>query len=354
VIIKSSFLGLWGQLGNGNLIADGQAVRSNTILKHLYERYGKKNITILSTNKWKNNPFLFLIDTLILYIQSRNLLILPADNGFKVIVKLYSFFNLFFKKDIYYIVIGGFLPELLQKNPSYIKKLRKFKYIYVQTKGLMRDLNNLGLLNVRILSNFKDLETVELSSLHINKNKTVKFCTLSRVTIDKGIIDAIESIKIASDIIGKDRIFLDIYGIVDEKFKSAFFKLIQDNANLISYKGIINYNETVKYLKDYFCLLFPTYFHGEGFPGCIIDAFHTGLPIIATKWNYNSEIISNGINGFLVDIRNPNNIAKFIIELYNDRNLAYQISKNNQVESLKYSPSEVLKQLFDDLDKNKL
>jgi len=53
-------------------------------------------------------------------------IILPADNGFKVVVNLYDIFNKIFKKELIDIIIGGYLPGLLKKEKKYIKKLKKY------------------------------------------------------------------------------------------------------------------------------------------------------------------------------------------------------------------------------------
>ena len=103
-------------------------------------------------------------------------------------------------------------------------------------------------------------------------------------------------------------------------------------------------------LRNYFALLFPTYFHGEGFAGCIIDAFFAGIPIIATDWLYNKDIVKDKKNGILVPIKNSHEIANAIVELYNNRDLVLEISKNNSNEAKKYTSEQVLKELFDYLD----
>ena len=78
-----------------------------------------------------------------------------------------------------------------------------------------------------------------------------------------------------------------------EYYKERFAHLINQNKDFVEYKGVANYNQTVDVLKNYFALLFPTYFHGEGFAGCIIDAFFAGIPIIATDWLYNKDIVKD-------------------------------------------------------------
>ena len=46
-------------------------------------------------------------------------------------------------------------------------------------------------------------------------------------------------------------------------------------------------------------MLFPTFWDGEGFPGTIVDAFSAGLPVIATDWNCNAEIVDDMVNGII-------------------------------------------------------
>ena len=103
-------------------------------------------------------------------------------------------------------------------------------------------------------------------------------------------------------------------------------------------------------LKDYFCLVFPTYYYGEGFAGTFIDAFFSGVPIITTNWKHNSEIIKEAKNGFLVNIKSPNEIADRLVYLYKNRLIQYEISINNLNEAVKYDPSIVLEDLFHILD----
>ena len=124
-------IGIWGQFGDGmHKIADGQAVRTTIMTKELKMRYGEENIGILNTNNWKKHPISFFVKTTRLFFKSENVAILPADGGFKVIVPLYDFLSKLKKKDVYYIIIGGFLPALLEKQPKYIKMLKKHTDIY--------------------------------------------------------------------------------------------------------------------------------------------------------------------------------------------------------------------------------
>jgi len=222
--------------------------------------------------------------------------------------------------------------------------------LFVQTPNLKKDLGNLGIKNIEMMTNFKIQKIRASEDIKIDENENIKLCILSRLTKDKGIEDAVEAVKEANDIFGSVKVKLDLYGIVPEYYKERFAHLINQNKDFVEYKGVANYNQTVDVLKNYFALLFPTYFHGEGFAGCIIDAFFAGIPIIATDWLYNKDIVKDKKNGILVPIKNSHEIANAIVELYNNRDLVLEISKNNSNEAKKYTSKQVLKELFDYLD----
>lgn len=343
-------IGIWGQFGDGGQIADGQAVRTTIITNELKDRYGENNIKVLNTNRWKYNPISFLIKTLILIFESKKIIIFPADNGFRVIVPIINILNKFLNKEIYYVVIGGFLPELLSKNKIFINMLTSFRAIFVQTNNLKKDLEKFGLKNIYILSNLKNINKIDELEMTINNNEHVKVCTLSRVTYSKGIEDAIIGVKEANKKMGGTFIKLDVYGMIDEKYRDRFYKLVDENKTFVSYKGIVDYNKTVECLKEYFILLFPTFFKGEGLPGNIVDAFHAGVPIIATDWLYNSDILINNYNGILVPINSVESISNALIMFFKDREFAYNVGLNNLNEAKKYSSEIVLKELLFFLD----
>jgi len=76
-------------------------------------------------------------------------------------------------------------------------------------------------------------------------------------------------------------------------------------------------------------MLFPTNWHGEGFPGVFLDAFMVGLPVICSDWNMNSEVIQDGYNGLVLKETNVHNILAAVNKLYHDRELLNNLSINS-------------------------
>ena len=343
-------IGIWGQFGDGGKIADGQAVRTTIITEELKLRYGNENILVVNTNNWKKHPLKFLFDTVKLVCWCKKIVVFPADNGFKVGIPIFHFVNFFYKKELYDVVIGGYLPALLKTKPIYLKMLKKYVALFVQTPNLKNDLEKLGLENIHILSNLKKLNTVKAEEVKVNNERHLRVCTLSRVTETKGIGFAIEAVKKANESLGSELIQLDIYGIIDPEYQKTFNELLSENSRFVSYNGVLDYNKTSDTLKDYFAMLFPTYYYGEGFPGNVIDAYNAGIPIIATDWLYIKEVVENNTNGILVPVKDLVALKDALLRLYNDREYAYEISLNNIKTAQEYAPDKVLAKFYEYMD----
>lgn len=60
----------------------------------------------------------------------------------------------------------------------------------------------------------------------------------------------------------------------------------------------------------------------EGLSNVLLEAMATGLPCIATRVGGNVDLIEDGINGLLVEPRNPNQLAEGILRLLQDHDFA--------------------------------
>lgn len=343
-------IGVWGQFGNGGKIADGQAVRTTIITNELRRRYGDESVKSVNTNAWRKNPVRFLLSSISLLRKSEVFIIAPADNGFKVFVPILDFFNRLFRRKILYVVIGGFLPGLLRAKPRYIKMVNRFSGLFVQTENLRKDLEEIGVKKLHILSNPKRLNTLKEEDVKVVEDDKIKVCVFSRIYTDKGIEDAIEAVKLANKSLGGNYITMDMYGLVPAFYKERLQEILDQNKCLVQYNGIIDYDKTVKTLSNYFVMLFPTYYHGEGFPGNVIDAYNSALPIIATDWLYNSDVVLDNKTGLLVSIKNPQALSEAILTLYHDRKLRHTLAINSLREAPKYAPDKVLADFYAIID----
>jgi len=65
--------------------------------------------------------------------------------------------------------------------------------------------------------------------------------------------------------------------------------------------------------------------HYEGLPTVLLEAMSCGLPVVATDIGGNDEVISSGVNGFLVPPKRPEEMAKAVLRLLGETDLGVRI-----------------------------
>ena len=100
-------------------------------------------------------------------------------------------------------------------------------------------------------------------------------------------------------------------------------KLIRDN-NLEEKVILVGRKESASsYLTAFDVFLLPSV--KEGFPWAILEAMAAKLPIIATRVGAVPEIIENGVSGYIVESRNPDQIAQHITTLLGSESKAKEM-----------------------------
>lgn len=310
-----------GHFGGNNECYDGQTVKTKNIYKALGNVYGLEQITCLDTYGWKKHPFSFFIKCIKAIKDHDNIIVLPAHKGVRVFIPLFVLLNNIYHRNIMYVVIGGWLTEMVKQRKSLIIYLNKLKRIFVETEKMKRDLNDINLKNIEVLVNFKNLEILKEAELIDKSTKPYKLCVFSRVIPEKGIEEAINVVKEINHEKKEKLFILDIYGPVGNGYKERFESCLKDAPATISYKGCINADESVSVLKNYHLMLFPTKFKTEGIPGTVIDALASGLPTITSRWDNVNQIINDNENGYIYEFDNYNDLKNKLIKAVEDNKI---------------------------------
>lgn len=346
---KNHQFGIIGHFGGNKNFTDGQTVKTKEINEYLEKYYG---IEIKKFDTYKNakNPFKLLVGILKIVKNSDFVLVILSNRGYKIVTPIVYFLNIFYKRKIYDFVIGGnrqniFIRKKILKHMAY-----KTTKIYVETESMKKSYNQLGFKNVEVFPNFKKLQIANIPKFQ--KKQKIKVCTFTRVCKEKGIKEAIDSVVLANKILGEDIFYLDIYGSFSLEYEKEFKKMLFEAPNYITYKGVVNSSESVNILKEYDIMLFLTYWNGEGFPGTIIDAFFSGLPVIATNWNSNSEILTNN-TGFIVNIdeNEIQSVADLLIYNYKNQKELYLMKGKCIETALKYNPDNIMRKFINEINK---
>ena len=249
-----------------------------------------------------------------------------STKGRKVFFPLLYYLNKIYKKNVYHFLIGGRLANNIQTYPRMKKYVCSIKCNFVESKRIVNDLYELGVKNVEHIPNFKNIQILSEGEFINTDCEPYKFCTFSRVEKKKGIEDAIYAIKAINTLFGRKIATLDIYGAIASSYESQFNDILSQNNGFVSYKGCIDPELSVSTVKKYFMLLFPTKYYNEGIPGTIIDAFCAGVPVIASRWHYCNEMLTDGIEGIVYEFDDSDGL---------ERSIKYAIDIHDKVEKMK-------------------
>ncbi len=328
-----------GVQGKGDRFATGQAVKALTIYRYFCQEYGRQQVYFANIDSAKKHPFTVMKNLVSAFQGCRNIVFMPGQNV-AIFTAVVSALNKIYRRPIQYIVTGGDLAEVVKGNPRLGTQIAQFDGTHVQSKKLRDELITLGIKNAAYLPNCRDYTEAKMFD-HFQQ-KPFRICTYSRVIKEKGILDAIEIVKIANQKYGSDVFRLEIYGKLYDAFKDELFNAINQTNGMASYEGVKKASETNEVLSQCFAILFPTYFSCECFPGTVLDAFAARIPIIANDWLYNSEVIENGVDGFIYPFRDNEKAAQLLVNLATDKEIYEKIQAGCQQSMQKFSTQQVM------------
>lgn len=338
-------IGIIGHFGGNEKFNDGQTVKTIAIYDAL-KRYGIEGIDKIDTYYIRKNPLRFLWRFMSGFFRDKKYIVLLSSNGRRVLFPILSFMSRFMNKDVYHYGIGGRLAREVSEKPSWKNYVSSFKSNWMESTELAERLQKLGVNNAIYLPNFKKLNIMTEAELCTEYQEPYKLCTFSRVMKEKGIEDAIDAVRAINAEYGKPVVKLDIYGPAEEDYLKYLQKVIaQDSA--CSYRGVVPANESVEALKDYYALLFPTHWRHEGIPGTIIDALSAGVPVIARRWQYCDEMITDGKTGYVYDFDKPEELKEKIEFAIKCKSETIEIKKNCIKKAHGYSEERVIKYIVE-------
>lgn len=344
-------IGYWSNLKGENVVSDGQVLRSRAILSEIRHNFDDTDVYVVDVSKWRKRPLKTFYETIKMITKSKTIIVSTSYGGLNLLLKIVDVFFKKRKRDFILIAVGGRLNKYVGENNKNAKMLMDFKALLVQGKQQLEDLSKMGYTNVELFPNFREYKPF-LAKYEFQGRTTIDLCVFSRIAKEKGVIDAIHAVYEANKILGENIFTIDFYGNIGEDFEEEFFSemsLLGDNGK---YKGVAKSEDAPNILRNYFMLLFLTYHDGEGQAGTILDSYFAGIPVIATDWNLNHEFVFNEINGFLVKVQSPSEVAKILVYAYKNYEKVNLMRKQSNVLAEKYSASKVMPTLYKYLEED--
>ena len=149
------------------------------------------------------------------------------------------------------------------------------------------------------------------------------FLMVSRIIKEKGVLDFARAARAVKKKVPEARfIVLGGYDNSIGALSEADLKEYIDDG-IIELPGEVK--DPISFYSQSSVFVLPSYYR-EGLPRTILEGMACGRPIITTDWIGCREPIDDGVNGFLVPIKNPKELAKKMYRLAVDRKKILEMS----------------------------
>lgn len=341
-------IGLIGRIDLDETLFDGQTVKTRTIYRLLVQRYGEAGVVLADTRDYRTHPVRVAVQLARCLVGADRIVVCLSTNGRSYLFPVLHFASRVFGRKIFHSLIGGWLASDIRRSGSLIPHLNSFAVNWVESRMLRDELTSLGVDNARFMPNFKELTPVDEGSLRWRQSATIRLCIFSRIQERKGVTDAVLAVaelNLSDDI----HVDLDLYGPVDDDYRTSLDALLKQHAD-VRYCGIVPPEKSVQVIAEYDGLLFPTRYYEEGIPGTIIDALASGVPVIAARWRYYSEVLEDWRTGASYDMHRPDQLAEAIRSVYFEGREVLEFKAECLRRAARYRPEAVFEQMVKALE----
>ena len=206
---------------------------------------------------------------------------------------------------------------------------------------------------------YKDTFLIRGAGVNVDKdfinykrnNKIPIVALVGRMLKDKGIFEFVDAVKLIKKNNVKAK-FLLIGGVDNFYSSSISLKLLKKwhYEKIVDWLGYVSNVDEILEKIDILCL--PSY--REGLPKALIEGAAKGLPIVTTNTVGCKDVVEDGVNGFLVPVKNSIELAKAISILIKDEDLRFKMGcESYKIASSKFASSIIIEQtmaIYDQLN----
>lgn len=327
-----------GCFGYHNNQLDGQTIKSRKIFELLKEH--NCNVVYSDTQEWRQNRNKIIKYIADLYL-CKTLILIPGARNVKILFPIIFILCKLFRCRLILIAVGGWLDSKYRKWRIHRYMGRHIDATLVQNYLLVQTLENeFGIKNVEKIPNFRDLTTYR-KRYRKNSGDVLRLVFMARIHRDKGL-DYIAYLAehIKSHYV-QGQITIDFYGQINPPDEEYFMQELVNKYAFVNFHGALPPELIVDELHKYDVMLLPTKYYTEGFPGSILDAYRSSIPVIVTRWKFAEEFVQDGSSGFIVPFDNPvKSLCERVDFLYDNPYELEKLKEGAYRECLNYTPDK--------------
>lgn len=329
-----------GPLGLGAIPQTGDTFKNQMLHERFLELFSQ--VVPVDTFDWQEHPWILFRLVLVLLLYPKAKIVVSANSvSANKILRFVE--TLRPKNDVYYWVIGGMFHKMIEDGTLSTKAYKSLRGVFVEGVSMVKSLQAKGIFNVTYVPNFKRITHFGINTS--KKDELTHFVFMSRVEEHKGCTDIIKSVDILNKNGYHGKYDVTFYGreSQDPSYSEQFIQMVRSHPE-VEYRGLLNLKDTDNYdvLSKFDVMLFPTYWIGEGFPGIIIDAYIASLPIVASDWHLNKDIIEDGKTGWIIPPHDVDALAQKMAFAIDNPGIVESMSQICRKKAEQYDSSVVL------------
>jgi glycosyltransferase involved in cell wall biosynthesis len=235
---------------------------------------------------------------------------------------------------------------LKPKNAKYFKNISK---IICVSQEIADDLKSVGVPSNKLTVISSGIYLSEFQKTDENKVGDLRNQYSKPIIISVGVLRPAKGFKY----------LIGAFKKIKEKFSEVTLIIIGDgpdkielekqskNINGIYFLGRKDNSNVIEYLKsaDIFVLAAISMVGDrEGTSNSIMEAMAVGLPVVTTKVGGNPYLVKEGINGFLIEEKNSNELAEVVIKLIDNSEIREKMKIKN-IEDIKQKDWPIITKL---------
>lgn len=330
---------LIGRINQGHLPIGGETGKNQALVAEL-----GKYCRVIALDFYRNKlrPWVYL-QTLWALLRYPDATIILSTTARNIYPLLKVFKTLGLKRHIIHWIIGGKFDRLVKEGCFNLEVLNLAQWHLAESEQMAETLKECGLRGAKFVPNFRHIPIITQEQVQHSADNRVRFVYMSRIMKVKGVGEILQCAERLNFLSYQDRYTIDFYGRLDESYQEEFRQAIAKLPN-VEYKGVLNLNEISGYetLASYHAMLFPTFHPSEGIAGAIIDAYIAGVPVIASDWNHNSEVVRDGETGIIVPVHNTETLTETMRNIIDGNIDLSLMSVNARKEAEKYRVDNII------------
>lgn len=163
-----------------------------------------------------------------------------------------------------------------------------------------------------------------------------------RMIREKGVFELVDAAELLRKDL-EDKVEFRIVGGLDDHPGAITKEDIETVCDGTYVKWLGRREDIKELLQQCHIYAFPSYYK-EGIPKSLIEAAAIGRPIVSTQNVGCKEVVTDGINGFLVPVKDPQAIADKLKKLVSNKDLRIKMGKaSREIAEKNFSLDEVVK-----------